>query len=194
MTSSMGNVDPHFFDHFKNSLKRRALLKIGGLKMIHILLSLGPIFRGGAVSCSVFFCLFAGDSLWQIYSVVVPWICVFWGDLSMLSTMGFNTSWGIFFCTSKFSSGNCFFLVILWPGDFGTLMRDAKRPASLPRNYHSWFQWSVPVGGFWMNCSFLRAKPHKYVWHFIVEEHFNWCFCCWWAKFNAAWLSSKLRW
>ena len=47
---------------------------------------------------------------------------------------------------------------------------------------------------FWMNCSLLRATPHKYVWHFIVEEHFNWCFCCWRAKFNTGWLSSKFRW
>ena len=40
-----------------------------------------------------------------------------------------------------------FFFVILCPGDFGTFMRDAKRPESVNRNY----------------CSLLRATPHKYV-------------------------------
>lgn len=164
--------------------------------MIHILLSLRrPSFRGGAVSCSVFFSLFAGDSLWQVVFFFLGFVCVCvcQGDLSMFSTMGCSTialPVGEVFFANRSSQVEIVFFVILWPGDFGTFMRDAKRPESLPRNITVGFREAC----FWMNCSLLRATPHKYVWHFIVEEHFNWCFCCWWAKFNTGWLSSKFRW
>lgn len=116
--------------------------------MIHILLSVRrPSFRGGAVSCSVFFSLFAGDSLWQVVFFSLDLcVCVCQGDLSMLSTMGCSTialPVGEVFFANRSSQVEIVFFVILWPGDFGTFMRDAKRPESLPRNYHSWFQWSV---------------------------------------------------
>ena len=128
-------------------------------------------------------------------SVVFHWICVLrWFFHAFYH--GIQYQLGKIFFANRSSQVEIVF-VILWPGGFGTFMRDAKRPASLPRNYHSWFQWSVPVGGFWKNCSLLTAK-HCMTFHCqrAYKEHSNSCFCCWWAKFNTGWLlvSSKFRW